>query len=146
MLGALLTVTRPTVAQPILRRVQLPRRLKATLEGEAILIDPVGAILAVAMVDIVLGLAGARPIADLAGIWGYCARLIVGAVVGVEGGLDIARAQARSLEVVTGTRSRKTSSKPPEPTMKLQRAIKHGVRTTPSLSRASSQTRRRRTA
>ena len=87
VLGALLTVTGPTVVQPILRRVQLPRRLKATLEGEAILIDPVGAILAVAVLDIVLGLAGARPIGVLAGIWGYGARLIVGGVAGVAGGV-----------------------------------------------------------
>ena len=89
VLGALLTVTGPTVVQPILRRVQLPRRLKATLEGEAILIDPVGAILAVAVVDIVLGLAGVRPIGVLAGIWGYGARLIVGGIAGVAGGLGM---------------------------------------------------------
>ena len=87
--GALLTVTGPTVVQPILRRVQLPRRLKTTLEGEAILIDPVGAILAVAVVDIVLGLAGARPIGVLAGIWGYGARLIVGGAAGVGGGIGM---------------------------------------------------------
>ena len=87
--GALLTVTGPTVVQPILRRVQLPRRLKTTLEGEAILIDPVGAILAVAVVDIVLGLAGARPIGVLGGIWGYGARLIVGGAAGVAGGIGM---------------------------------------------------------
>lgn len=85
--GALLTVTGPTVVQPILRRVSLPRRLKTTLEGEAILIDPVGAILAVAVVDIVLGLAGARPIGIVAGIWGYGARLIIGAAAGIAGGI-----------------------------------------------------------
>jgi NhaP-type Na+/H+ or K+/H+ antiporter len=85
--GALLTVTGPTVVQPILRRVALPRRLKTTLEGEAILIDPVGAILAVAVVDIVLGLAGARPIGVIAGIWGYGARLIVGGIAGMVGGI-----------------------------------------------------------
>jgi NhaP-type Na+/H+ or K+/H+ antiporter len=85
--GALLTVTGPTVVQPILRRVPLPRRLKTTLEGEAILIDPVGAILAVAVVDIVLGLAGARPIGIAAGVWGYGARLIVGAIAGLAGGV-----------------------------------------------------------
>ena len=84
--GALLTVTGPTVVQPILRRVPLPRRLKTTLEAEAILIDPVGAILAVAVVDIVLGLSGARPIGLVSGIWGYGARLAVGSVVGVVGG------------------------------------------------------------
>lgn len=84
--GALLTVTGPTVVQPILRRVPLPRRLKTTLEAEAILIDPVGAILAVAVLDIVLGLSGARPVGLLGGIWGYGARLVVGSALGVAGG------------------------------------------------------------
>jgi NhaP-type Na+/H+ or K+/H+ antiporter len=87
--GALLTVTGPTVVQPILRRVPLPRRLKTILEGEAILIDPVGAVLAVAVVDVVLGIAGVREIGVFSGIWGYAGRLIVGAVVGGIGGFVI---------------------------------------------------------
>jgi NhaP-type Na+/H+ or K+/H+ antiporter len=87
--GALLTVTGPTVVQPILRRVPLPRRLKTILEGEAILIDPVGAVLAVAVVDIVLGIAGVLPIGVAAGIWGYVARLIGGALVGGSGGFIV---------------------------------------------------------
>lgn len=87
--GALLTVTGPTVVQPILRRVQLPRRLKTVLEGEAILIDPIGAVLAVAVVDIVLGIAGALPIGVAAGVWGYVARLGGGALVGAGSGLFI---------------------------------------------------------
>ncbi|HEY4218272.1 MAG TPA: cation:proton antiporter [Gemmatimonadaceae bacterium] len=85
--GALLTVTGPTVVQPILRRVRLPRQLKTILEGEAILIDPIGAVLAVAVVDVVLGLAGVRPIGILGSIWGYAGRLIVGAIVGASAGL-----------------------------------------------------------
>jgi NhaP-type Na+/H+ or K+/H+ antiporter len=80
--GALLTVTGPTVVQPILRRVRLPRQIKTILEGEAILIDPIGAVLAIAVVDVVLGLAGVRPIGILGSIWGYAGRLIVGAAVG----------------------------------------------------------------
>jgi NhaP-type Na+/H+ or K+/H+ antiporter len=85
--GAVVTVTGPTVVQPLLRRVQLPRRLKTTLEGEAILIDPIGAILAVAVVDVVLGVAGVRPIGFLGGAWAYVGRLFVGAVVGAVGAL-----------------------------------------------------------
>src|SRR5919106_1301293 len=34
--GALVTVTGPTVVQPLLRRVPLPRHVKTVLEGEAI--------------------------------------------------------------------------------------------------------------
>jgi NhaP-type Na+/H+ or K+/H+ antiporter/Trk K+ transport system NAD-binding subunit len=87
--GSLLTVTGPTVVQPILRRVRLPRRLKTVLEGEAILIDPIGAVLAVAVVDVVLGLAGARPIGLWGSIWGYAGRLIVGAIIGGVGGVSL---------------------------------------------------------
>lgn len=83
--GALVTVTGPTVVQPLLRRVALPRRVKTVLEGEAILIDPIGAVLAVAVVDIVLGLTGARPIGVASGAWGYVGRLLVGAGVGAAG-------------------------------------------------------------
>ena len=85
--GALLTVTGPTVVQPILRRVRVSRRLKAVLEGEAILIDPIGAVLAVAVVHVVLGVAGVHPIGFFESIWAYAGRLIVGAVVGVVGAL-----------------------------------------------------------
>lgn len=85
--GALLTVTGPTVVQPILRRVRVSRRLKAVLEGEAILIDPIGAVLAVAVVHVVLGVAGVRPIGLFESIWAYAGRLIVGALVGVAGAL-----------------------------------------------------------
>ncbi|HEY7233393.1 MAG TPA: cation:proton antiporter [Gemmatimonadaceae bacterium] len=89
--GALVTVTGPTVVQPLLRRVELPRRVKATLEGEAILVDPLGALLAVALVDIVLGLAGSRPIGWLAGAWAYLGRLSIGLGVGVAGGLVLSQ-------------------------------------------------------
>ncbi|NJL59659.1 MAG: sodium:proton exchanger, partial [Desulfobacteraceae bacterium] len=54
--GALMTVTGPTVIQPILRRLNIPRNIKTILESEAILIDPVGAILAVAVFDVTLGM------------------------------------------------------------------------------------------
>jgi NhaP-type Na+/H+ or K+/H+ antiporter len=89
--GALMTVTGPTVVQPLLKRVTLPRRVKTTLEGEAILIDPVGAVLAVAVLDVVLGLAGVRPIGVLGGAWGYVGRLLVGLVIGVAGAVFMSR-------------------------------------------------------
>jgi NhaP-type Na+/H+ or K+/H+ antiporter len=87
--GALMTVTGPTVVQPLLRRVSIPRRVRTVLEGEAILIDPVGAVLAVAVVDVVLGLAGVHPIGVVSGAWGYVGRLLVGLVIGGVGGLAL---------------------------------------------------------
>jgi NhaP-type Na+/H+ or K+/H+ antiporter len=89
--GALMTVTGPTVVQPLLKRVSLPRRVKTALEGEAILIDPVGAVLAVAVLDILLGMAGARPIGVLSGVWAYFGRLIVGLVIGVVAAVVLSR-------------------------------------------------------
>jgi NhaP-type Na+/H+ or K+/H+ antiporter len=89
--GALVTVTGPTVVQPLLKRVQIPRRLRTILEGEAILIDPVGAVLAVAVVDIVLGMAGVHPIGVVSGAWGYVGRLLIGAGAGAGGGFALSR-------------------------------------------------------
>lgn len=83
--GALMTVTGPTVVQPLLRRVPLPRHVKTVLEGEAIIIDPIGAVLAVAVVDIVLGIQGVHPIGFLSGAWAYVGRLLIGGVAGVTG-------------------------------------------------------------
>ena len=87
--GALVTVTGPTVVQPLLKRVPLPRRLRTVLEGEAILIDPIGAVLAVAVVDIVLGMAGVHPIGIFSGAWGYIGRLLIGLGVGAAGGFAL---------------------------------------------------------
>lgn len=87
--GALVTVTGPTVVQPLLKRVPLPRRLRTILEGEAILIDPIGAVLAVAVVDIVLGMAGVHPIGIFGGAWGYIGRLLIGLGVGAAGGFAL---------------------------------------------------------
>ena len=83
--GALVTVTGPTVVQPLMRRVRVSRRLKTVLEGEAILIDPIGAFLAITVVNVLLGLAGVRPIGFFATLWSYAGRIIVGGALGVAG-------------------------------------------------------------
>ena len=46
LMGALLVVTGPTVIQPLLRDMRLRPRLKTILEAEGVLIDPIGALLA----------------------------------------------------------------------------------------------------
>lgn len=56
VLGSLVVVTGPTVIQPILRAVRLVPRLRSVLASEAILIDPIGVIGAVATLEIVLAL------------------------------------------------------------------------------------------
>ncbi len=47
LLGAILVVTGPTVIGPLLRQVRPSRRVASTLKWEGIVIDPVGAVLAV---------------------------------------------------------------------------------------------------
>ncbi len=47
LLGAILVVTGPTVIGPLLRQVRPSRRVATTLKWEGIVIDPIGAVLAV---------------------------------------------------------------------------------------------------
>lgn len=54
LFGALLVVTGPTVVQPILRAVRLSPRLRSVLGAEAILIDPIGVLCAVAALEVAL--------------------------------------------------------------------------------------------
>ncbi len=91
LFGALVTVTGPTVVQPLLKRMRVPRRLKTTLEGEAILIDPIGAILAVAVLDVVISVYGAEALTLWGAFWAYAGRLLVGGVVGYAGGAILSR-------------------------------------------------------
>ena len=53
LFGSLAVVTGPTVVAPLLRDLRLHPRLKTILEAEGVLIDPVGALLAVFMLQIV---------------------------------------------------------------------------------------------
>jgi len=55
LFSSLIVVTGPTVISPILRRVRLQPRLHATLKSESILIDPIGAILSVVVLQYVVG-------------------------------------------------------------------------------------------
>jgi len=91
LFGALMTVTGPTVVQPLLRRIAVPRPVKTILEGEAILIDPIGAILAIAVLDVLLASAG-QGASGLNGLlWAYFGRLLTGGVIGWLGALALSR-------------------------------------------------------
>src|SRR4028119_1439894 len=52
--ASLVVVTGPTVVSPLLKQVQVDRQVATILEGEGVLIDPVGAILAVVVLDTIL--------------------------------------------------------------------------------------------
>jgi NhaP-type Na+/H+ or K+/H+ antiporter/Trk K+ transport system NAD-binding subunit len=80
--AALVVVTGPTVISPLLKQVQVDRQVAAILEGEGVLIDPVGAILAVVVLDTILN-GGASP---SEAILGLTVRLGIGASIGAIGG------------------------------------------------------------
>ena len=85
LFGTLVIVTGPTVVKPLLRRLRVVGPVSTILEAEGVLIDPIGAIIAVVALEFV-GVGGvgwealARPLAVLGG----------GALVGLVGGLTIA--------------------------------------------------------
>ncbi len=54
LVGAVLVVTGPTVINPILRQLRPARRLSSLLRWEAIVVDPVGAVLAVLVLQAVV--------------------------------------------------------------------------------------------
>jgi len=82
--GALVIVTGPTVITPLLRRVRVRASVSTILEAEGVIIDPIGAILAVVALELAL----TNSLGEAAlGLLGIPSRLLLGAVVGVVGGL-----------------------------------------------------------
>jgi NhaP-type Na+/H+ or K+/H+ antiporter len=80
--AALVVVTGPTVISPLLKQVKVDRQVAVLLEGEGVLIDPVGAILAVVVLDIILN--GDTAPLDVVG--GMLLRLGIGGGIGALGG------------------------------------------------------------
>jgi NhaP-type Na+/H+ or K+/H+ antiporter len=83
--AALVVVTGPTVINPLLRQVKVDRKVATLLEGEGVLIDPVGAILAVVVLNIILS-GDADPLTVVSGL---SLRLGIGALIGGLGGAAI---------------------------------------------------------
>ncbi len=86
--GILVIVTGPTVITPLLRRLRIKRNLHTILEAEGVLIDPIGAIVAVVALEVVL--AQELPVAAR-GLVGIPTRLLIGFAIGVVGGVLIGR-------------------------------------------------------
>jgi len=84
LFGTLVIVTGPTVVTPLLRRIRVNRNIETILETEGVLIDAVGAIIAVVALEIALGHS------LTAGAISAPTRLGVGLVVGGVGGLLMA--------------------------------------------------------
>lgn len=86
LFGTLVVVTGPTVVTPILRRFRVKRNVSTILEAEGVLIDPIGAILAVVALEAVI--ATTTPGASLH-LVGFPQRLGLGLLLGAGGGLVI---------------------------------------------------------
>ena len=80
--ASLVVVTGPTVIGPLLKQVKVDRQVATLLEGEGVLIDPVGAILAVVVLNTILN-TNAAPIDIMSGL---VLRLGIGVIVGGVGG------------------------------------------------------------
>ncbi|MEM6449724.1 MAG: cation:proton antiporter [Cyanobacteria bacterium P01_D01_bin.105] len=105
--ASLVVVTGPTVVTPLLKQVGVERKVATLLEGEGVLIDPVGAILAVVVLDIILN--GDTDLTFVLG--GLLARLGIGVLIGGGGGglmalflrrADFLSEELRNLVVLAG--------------------------------------------
>lgn len=85
--ASLVVVTGPTVVSPLLKQVQVDRAVTTLLEGEGVLIDPIGAILAVVVLNLVLN-GHADPLSIVTGLG---LRLGLGALMGWVGGWMMAQ-------------------------------------------------------
>ncbi|MDX1689017.1 MAG: cation:proton antiporter [Candidatus Promineifilaceae bacterium] len=83
LLGAILIVTGPTVIAPLLRQIQPTGQVGPALKWEGILIDPVGAVLAVLIFEAIL--AGEFEQATSVVIGGVVNTIIIGVLVGIAG-------------------------------------------------------------
>jgi len=87
LFGSLVIVTGPTVVGPLVRNLHLRPRVATVLEAEGVMIDPIGVLIAVLMLELTLT-PGAESIANEAGTLLF--RVGFGAVVGAAVGFAIA--------------------------------------------------------
>lgn len=81
LFGAVIVVSGPTVVGPLLRAVRPRPRMRTVLNWEGILIDPIGATLAVIVFGILIAGGGSLT----GGLGGVLSTLLVGAIVGLIG-------------------------------------------------------------
>ncbi|ABA22353.1 sodium/proton antiporter, CPA1 family [Trichormus variabilis ATCC 29413] len=80
--ASIVVVTGPTVISPLLKQINVDRQVATLLEGEGVLIDPVGAILAFVVLDTIVN-GDADPVNAIIGL---LMRLGIGAAIGAAGG------------------------------------------------------------
>ncbi|XOV73715.1 MAG: cation:proton antiporter [Verrucomicrobiota bacterium] len=93
LLGAILVVTGPTVIMPLLRFLQPNRQVASALKWEGIMIDPVGALLALLVFESIHHGMGEHGVTwhhfPLAAAWGFGKTLLAGGLTGGVGALWI---------------------------------------------------------
>ena len=87
LFGTLVMVTGPTVITPLLRRIKVKARVATVLEAEGVLVDAIGAIVAVVALEVAIGPPGGSV---AFGAWHVVSRLLFGSLLGAAGGLAIA--------------------------------------------------------
>jgi NhaP-type Na+/H+ or K+/H+ antiporter len=87
LFGSLVIVTGPTVIHPLLRRIKVESRLKNILETEGVIIDPIGAIIAIFVFELILEESHSLLFNVFLVFW----RLGMGIVIGVVGGYLIGK-------------------------------------------------------
>ena len=87
LFGVIVIVTGPTVITPLLRRLKLRRSVSTVLEAEGVLLDAIGAVIAVVALEIALSPSG---FSFLTGLFHIITRLIVGSAIGAAGGFLLA--------------------------------------------------------
>lgn len=91
--ASLVVVTGPTVINPILKEVGIDRRTAVILEGEGVLIDALGAVLAVVMLNVVLNANSSA----FEVVQGVVVRLSIGGAIGGVGGWLLSQFLKRAL-------------------------------------------------
>jgi len=87
LFGILVIVTGPTVITPLLRRIKLSKSVATVLEAEGILLDAIGAIVAVVALEVVVSPSGYTL---LASPFMILRRILIGGLFGAMGGVIIA--------------------------------------------------------
>ncbi len=84
LFGAIVTVSGPTVVMPLLRSIRPSTNVSSVLRWESILIDPIGAILALLVFDVILAIQGSADFAHVA--LALAKIIVVGTFAGAAGG------------------------------------------------------------
>lgn len=95
LFGAIVTVSGPTVVMPLLRSIRPSKTVSSVLRWESILIDPIGAILALLVFDIILATQSGDGLAHIAVIVAII--VTVGFATGAVGGYLLGIAYRRRL-------------------------------------------------